>query len=187
MYNVFMDTKDSWIDDFFFGFAKIVIFIPLCIFLFGLYIKYSQKSSTKEMIVIPQISPTVIKKQSLDLEGPLVCKSSSKDASVSAFIKNKQVYGEKTDKIKTQYYLLSGDCLYIWLKGGLVGKKTCGLNKYVSIVSIVFSFQVIDSLDSLIPSEIASYSGDIKSLIKTCKKEQIKNEEVFKIPKNIVF
>lgn len=182
-----MSTKDSWIDEFFFGFAKIIIFIPLIIFLIGLYVKYSYKPSATKTILISQISPTATKQKLLDLDGPLICQYSSKEASISAFIKNKQIYGEKIDKLKTNRYLLVNDCLYIWEKDKLVGKKTCGLGQYLNLISFFSSFQTIDNLEKLIPSEVASYSAEIKNIIKACEKEQIKNEEIFKVPKNVRF
>jgi len=186
--------KINFFDNIFFSFKKIIFIIPVVILFLGLVLKYNKQPPTQEKkLPSPVITKSVTSEVKLDLNGPLVCQYSSSTASISAFIKNKQVYGEKIDK-ETNFYLLKNDCLYSWQKEDYQGKKVCGLSPYLSLMTITSSFGLsnINSFLSLVPNLgvkdfISSNSAEIEGLVKSCKKEEIIDVQIFKIPENILF
>ncbi|MDO8741705.1 MAG: hypothetical protein Q7J11_01005, partial [Candidatus Roizmanbacteria bacterium] len=101
------------------------------------------------------------------------------------FIKNKKILFRN----KLTNYLLNGDCLYSWDEGKLSGEKQCGLSNYVNMAgSYLGSLNINDIVNNnLIKSFIANKNIDLTSVVKSCKREEIKDESIFEIPEKILF
>jgi len=175
-----MEQKDSFLNFFFHSFSKMILLIPVIILGLGLFIKFSSIEQPKKTIINPLINPIDVSKQTFNLDSSMICQYLSKEVTIKAYIKNKRVYAEKVDKSTTNYYLLTGDCLYSWQKKKQTGGKMCGFSDNLnSVIPILSQAKEIES--------ISSRSEEIKELIKSCEKQEIKDEKIFEIPKNVIF
>lgn len=171
-------------DDFFHFVSKVVIIIPFVIVISALVLKFNQKGNYSQKIIpsptvvatkIPVSSPSV----KLNLIGPFVCQINEKEASISAYIKDKKVFVERSEGEKVDYFLLKDDCLYWWEKGKYTGQKICGIGPYLSYFEQFSNFPNLGALGM----------GDfnLTSLLGGCKKEEIKDTKIFKLPNNVLF
>lgn len=167
-------------DDFFSFVSKAVIVIPIVIFILSLFFKFNT-TKTGLMNQVPTIitSTPIVQNNTFkfDLKGPIVCDN--------LFIENKKVLL----KNKSTNYLLSGDCLYFWQEGKLVGGKKCSLSNYINMAENYLGFLNIDDLanNSLIKDKMRSADIDFAKVVKSCKREEIKDKSIFEVPKQVRF
>lgn len=169
--------NNASLDSFFSYVSKAVIIIPIFIFVFSLFFKFNQSKTgliNQAPTAIPTIQNNAFK---FDLKGPLVC-----DA---LFIHDKKILF----KNKLINYLLNGDCLYIWETGKTNGEKKCGLTNYINIGENYLGFLNINDLvnNNLVKDFIKDKNIDVMNVVKSCKKEEIRNGSIFEIPKKVLF
>ncbi len=171
-------------DDFFSFISKAVIIIPIFVLVVSLFFKFNQtKTSTNLSNNLydgqSRLTPTIMKTNSIkfNLTGPIICDN--------LFIQDKKIFL----KNKTINYLLNGDCLYIWETGKFIGEKKCGLTSYVNMAENYLGFLNIDDLinNNLVKDKIKNKDIDLEKIIKSCKRGEIKDKNIFEIPKKIVF
>ena len=178
--------ENNGLDSVFYIASRIIIIVPIAVVIVALILKFNQSPSIKSTpqlipVIIPSKTPVSSPSAKLDLNGPLICHFSSPEATISGYIKNKRIFATISEKNKINYFLVRDDCLYIWEKNIYSGSKKCGMSQYFAI------------LNNLPLNQLANFSNlpikgaDIQNLINTCKKEQIKDENVFVLPKNVVF
>ena len=172
------------LDNFFSFISKAVIIIPIFVLIISLFLKFNQSKTdltNSKTGLINQAPTTISTLQNngfkFDLKGPIVCDN--------LFIKNKKILL----KNKTANYLLNGDCLYIWETGKISGEKKCQLTNYVNMAENYLGLLSVDDLinSNLIQDKIKDKNIDLAKIIKSCKREEIKDETIFKIPKKILF
>lgn len=180
--------------------SRIIAVFAIIILIIGLIIRFNQNKPTiqsfitnqKPTIEIPSeksITETISTSAAeLNLKGPFICNFSSPGATVSAFVKDNNAYGKLEQQTKTTLILLKGDCIYSWASSSIEGEKLCGLSPYISI------FGKMPIANLLGNSQLLSLVGGfginqsmIPSILNSCKKEEINNERVFNLPKNVVF
>ncbi len=168
----------------FFSFiSKAVIIIPIFILIISLFLKFGQSKTglinqTPTKVQTPNLGVSTKNNDfKFDLKGPIVCDS--------LFIKDKKILL----KNKSTNYILNGDCLYIWETGKFNGEKKCGLSSYVSLAETYLDFMSVDDLinNNLIKDKIKNKDIDLWKVIKSCKREEIKDKIIFNVPKNILF
>lgn len=188
--------------------SKGVIIFPIAIVIISLFFKFTAPPS-KNVVGKNVITPTISKEEvdslmdilekkdvdsdKLDLEGPWICDFSSEDASISAYIKDKEIYVKTKRENLADNLLISGDCYYEWQEGILEGKKTCGISSFISIFETMTNFGLI-SYDAIFPyisqlavgDSISTDEADIKRMTDSCEK-QVVEDIVFEIPNNINF
>ena len=171
------NINNSGLDKFFSYVSKAVIIIPIFIFILSLIFKFSQ---TKTSWINP--TPTTIQITQnnaikLDLKGPIICDN--------MFIKDKKILLRN----KLTNYLLNGDCLYIWDRDKINGEKKCGLTNYVNIAENYLGFLNINDLvnNNLVKDFIKDKNIDLMSVVKSCKKGEIKDNSIFGIPGKVLF
>lgn len=165
------------LDSFFSFVSKAVIIIPIFVLIISLFLKFNQSKTgliNQAPTAIPTIQNNAFK---FDLKGPIVC-----DA---LFIKDKKILL----KNKSVNYLLNGDCLYIWEERKINGEKKCGLTNYVNIAENYLGFLNINDLvnNNLVKDFIKDKNIDLTNIVKSCKKEEIKNDSIFEIPGKVLF
>ena len=171
-------------DDFFSFVSKAVIIIPIFILIISLFLRFNQPKIVliNQKTGLVNQTPTKIpitKKNDFkfNLQGPIVCDN--------LFIKNKKILL----KNKTINYLLNGDCLYIWETGKISGEKKCQLTNYVNMAENYLGLLSVDDLinNNLIQDKIKDKNIDLAKIIKSCKREEIKDDYIFKMPTQVVF
>ncbi len=192
-------------DDIFHIISKITIVLPITAIIGAFLIKAGGGTSPKSTALFP--SPTSEKKQvlqmteshsstsaQLNLDGPLVCNYSNSDVVLDAFVKEKKIAFKLEENLKIKNFLYRDDCLYIWDNGNFSGEKICGLGKYVQIADSLMATKLLDFngiLGNLAHfgnlSKSVGSTENLKNLADSCKREEIKNESVFNIPKNVLF
>ena len=185
-----MTDSQSFLDQFFHYASRAIIIIPIVTVVIALILKFNNQDIKKQTIsekILPSVKPTVQTKSSIkiDLQGPFICLFTTKEATISAYIQDKKIFAQNMDENGTKNFLLNGDCLYTWNLNGFSGEKKCGLSQYINTFEVLSSIG-ITNLDS-IASIPATQEAAIKNLISSCKKEEIKNEDIFIIPNNILF
>jgi len=188
-YHFFM--KNKVFDDFFYFFSKIVIFLPLFLIIISLILEFNQKQRhlpsnqnpfSKKMSFLP--SPK-ISKISIDLKGPWQCLLKNDKTSIAAYIKDRKIKIEvKNDKGKS-YFLIENDCLYQWSEDQSSGNKSCGIGPYLNLTESIIKNNSPVFFDSFFRpfKEVNQESSSLKSI---CKKENVE-ENIFKLPKKLLF
>jgi len=186
-------AKIKFLEDFFFSYAKIVFFVPLVIIIIGLFLKLSQNQIEKKDLVLISPTPTTKKlitptgsKIKIDLEGPFVCQINTKEATLSAFIEKQKIFIQFKEKEAVKNYLFSGDCVYSWEEKKYTGEKICGLGQYFSFINNLSSFN-FDLIAKIAGERIPLDDFSINQLLSQCRKEEIIDKEVFKIPSLVIF
>ena len=182
-------------DDFFHVFSRFVIVIPVAAVIIGLIMKFQQNpvvspqaiTVTPTVAVSPSPVPTAVPVQ-IDLTGPWVCQSSSPGATVSAFIKNKQITAKIQNNKQINNIVVNGDCLYYYLQGAYSGEKICGIGQYLNLFNVL-PLNLLDDnmLKSLVPQGLQFNIDSLKKGLDSCRKEVIPDDSVFAVPKNILF
>lgn len=171
-------TDNETLHSFFSFVSKAVLIIPVFIVVVSLFFKFnSPKNLITNNSSIPTVVPTIKSEFKFDLVGPIVCDN--------LFILDKKVL-LKNDKIN---YLLNGDCLYTWETGKTDGQKKCGLSNYISMAENFLGFMSVEDLinNDLIKDKIKNKDIDLAMVLKSCKREVIKDKKIFEIPKKIFF
>lgn len=177
-------------DDFFHIISRLVIVVPILIIIVGIMTKFNRQTvvSPQKIVVLPTVSvspnPTVAQ---IDLTGPWSCKFSSATATVSAFIKDKKIVAKIQNNEQTNNFIINGDCLYSYTQGAYSGEKVCGISTYLNLFNVL-PLNMLDNaqlknLGKNLPLNI----DDLKKGLNSCKKESIKDESVFEVPKNVLF
>lgn len=180
-------TDNESLHNFFSFVSKAVLIIPIFIVIVSLFFKFNQPKQGLDLpagrqvnqipTIIPIISITKTGSIKFDLKGPIVCEN--------LFIQDKKILL----KNKSINYLLNGDCLYSWETNKLVGNKKCGLSSYISLAETYSEFMSVEDLinNDLIKDKIKNKDLDLTSIIKSCKREEIKDKTIFGIPKQVSF
>jgi hypothetical protein len=168
------------LDDFFSFVSKAVIIIPIVVVIISLLLKFSSpKNPITNNFFAPTVIviPTVKQEFKFDLKGPIVCDS--------LFIHDKKILF----KNKSVNYLLNGDCFYNWETGKTNGERRCGLTNYINMAGNYLGFLNLNDLvnNNLIKDFIKDKNINLTSVVKSCKKEKIKDDSIFAIPKKIIF
>lgn len=177
--------------------SKAIIVIPIAVLIIALVMKYNQQPQTKNIFptpakVLPTVKPTT-EKINFDLKGPLICQGKIDEASVSAYIKNKNIKIVIDKDRERENILVAGDCFYNWEKGDFSGKRICGLSSLLSVAETMAGFGgfnagfLFSQLNNFgVNTKIATDQAKIADLVNTCKKEII-DDKVFIVPTNILF
>lgn len=191
--------KDDNLLEIFSVLSKAIIVIPIIIVIAALFFRFNKKHQpTLDYLYKP--SPTITPKPTvisspikLDLKGPFICSGKIEEASASAFIKDKKIKIILQNKKETENILIAGDCFYKWDEGEYTGRRVCGLSPLISMVETLAGFGglnfdlLFDQLNSFnVDNKIATDQAKINELVKSCKKENIK-EEIFEVPAGVLF
>lgn len=169
------------LDNFFSFVSKAIIIIPIIIVIISLFLKFNTVKIPLNINYSITPSPIAQLTQNnsfkFDFKGPIVCDN--------LFIKDKKVLY----KDKTTNYLLNGDCLYIWEEGKNNGEKKCGLSNYISMAENYLGFLDVKDLtnNNLIKNIIKDKNIDLMSVVKSCKRKEIKDDSIFEVPEKILF
>ncbi|OGK18157.1 hypothetical protein A3G67_00855 [Candidatus Roizmanbacteria bacterium RIFCSPLOWO2_12_FULL_40_12] len=179
------------IDRFFYYASRFVIIIPIMTVAFILLFAKNPLEKTQNLSVpAPTESPSVKAQAEFDINESYICKTKSKNSSMTAYIKNKSISAITQEKGKIKHTVFVGDCLYKWQDGQTIGEKTCGLAQYVSIAENLSSMNILTP-DTIIESIEGkggdSTSGEAFSFSKSCKKQEVRDDALFAIPKKITF
>lgn len=189
--------ENKFLDEFFYYSSKIILIIPIIIVILSLIIKFNNKKEegvkreNQLRIVSPKVSPKATidkKKSSFNLNGPLVCQYDNKEASISAYIKDKKIYAKITKKNSKVNLLVNDDCLYYWLEKQYTGEKICGIGQYMNLLVSLPLFDLSSSLfgvngvvDDPLMEEI-----NFNQLFSSCKEKKV-DEAIFQLPQEIIF
>lgn len=185
------------LDDLFHIISRLILIFPIGLIIIALIIKFNQ-SSVNNFQNLPvtltlTLTPTSILISSpsaqLDLTGPLICDFSFPTSTISAYIKDKKIFAVIKEKNEIKNLLFRDDCLYIWKKNDYLGRKKCGLSPYIKMIDKISLKDIKDikyfyqAFGFSLPIDF----NDEKNLIDSCREKEINNEEVFRIPREIVF
>ena len=138
---------------------------------------------------VSPIAKTSTESAVFNLKGPLKCAYSYGEDTITAYVKDFQLYVAMPNKGEKERILLKGDCVYNWDEGEVTGKKMCGVGQYVvmfqslSATGSISPDIIIDSLSKMQPS---GPDIDARKLVNACVKEEV-NESVFALPQSINF
>jgi hypothetical protein len=179
--------------------SKLTIIIPIAVLLIAVGFYFSDSisqtkvlSSLNRLTPTPKVVPTKADSSPVfNLKGPLVCSYATKTASYSARIKNKQIEITSIQDKKQSHFLLKGDCVYMWDISP--GKKICGIGQYVGMFETFSGLGVVNigTIIGMLPQfgvsakSLPDQAG-IEAAMQACKTE-IVADEVFTVPKNILF
>jgi len=130
------------------------------------------------------------KGMNFDLDGPSICQYDSKEASVSAFIKDKHIYANIKTNGKSQEIIVDDDCGYIWVTNKIEGQKICGIGTYIGLYE-QFSSLISSEMISGLLSERSGIAKDlpvdlIGNISKSCVDGAV-GDDAFTVPKDIIF
>lgn len=181
--------------------SRIIVVFAIIILITGLIIRFNQNKPNIQSSVTNQ-KPTIAAAPSvqsttetistsaaeLNLKDSFACNFSSPVGTVSAFVKDGSAFGQIKQQLTMTTILLKGGCLYSWNNTSAAGKKICGLSPYISIVGQIPLANLLGNNQlfknqSMIPINI----NKIPSILNSCKKEEIKNYNIFTLPKNVTF
>lgn len=185
--------ENKFLDDFFYYTSKIILIIPIIIVILALIIKFNDKKKetvkkeNNQILISLKVSPKPTinkKKSSFNLNGPLVCQYNNKEASVSAFIKDKNIYAKVAKKNSEENFLVKEDCLYHWLEKQYTGEKICGIGQYLNLV-VSLPFFDFSSLFGRVNNPLIKELS-FNQLISSCEEKKV-DGEIFQIPQQIIF
>lgn len=193
--------------DWLFYMSRLTVIIPILIIVVAFYLKYTgnQKPNNLAIPITPNITRPVSEdtvkglesllpkkassSASFDLKGPWVCDYAAKDASTSAYVKDKKIYAKFKKGKELENILISGDCFYNWDKGEYTGKKMCGVSSYIDIFDTLQNFNFIDinTLLNYVPElNLGPEIKDLPSVLSHCVKGKVE-DKLFIVPKNVLF
>lgn len=188
------------IHDFFHTFSRIIIVLPFIIIIFAIILKVSKSDTVMTgQSAAPLVTPATImstsqSNASINLQKPSLCSFQTKEASWSAFIRNRMIKVINTNNITTSYYLLKNDCFYTWEKNKYSGEKMCGVGQFVSVgENLVNSGLMSEDMFNIMQSQLKinvplsiQYS-DIQKIISSCKSSSDIPLSQFELPKQVLF
>ncbi len=177
-------------DDFFHIISRFIIVIPIATVIIALIIKFNQPA-----VVSPQkiaVSPTIVSSPSpvvtqIDLTGPWSCQFSSAAATIAAFIKDKKIAAAIQNGKQTNNIIINGDCFYSYMQGAYSGEKVCGISTYLNLFNVLPLNMLDNNLLKNVGFNLPLNINDLKKGLNSCRKEAIKDESIFDVPKNILF
>jgi hypothetical protein len=187
---------DPSIENVFYKISKILIIVPILILALGILLNFKTKNSTAKISALystptPTAPPVTPKANTnFDLKGPYSCSYTDKQATVSAYIQNKEIAinyaeGKKVDTIR-----LKGDCLYKSESGQIFGEKTCNLTKAISLLDNLSQLNLLnaDTVVNMLPGGFFNEKKPdlIQKTLANCYKDTIP-ESTFDLPKNVVY
>lgn len=192
-------AKKNQLDDLFYYASRFVIVFPIIVIILAIVFNSNKENSLnlKSLKNTPtdfNIQPTymVTQEAKIDLKGPYICHFTTRQLSSIAYIKDKKISLTIKELTKISNFILIDDCFYSWSDKNFSGDKVCGLAPYLKIAEGFNIYNLLNnqflvnsipgSKDLLIPKEI-----NIKDFLNSCKKEVINDENVFNLPKNILF
>jgi len=194
--NLAINMKKEDFDSVFFYVAKLTFIIPIAVVLIALLLKFETSNSVRTV----SLTPTPSQKLNIDeyrgkinisIKGPLVCLYNNSSASISAYIKDRQIFTQVTKGEKTDKFLIKDDCFYHWEKDKFSGEKTCGISSFLSTFEMFSQFNLIGLEDLIgIFSEaglpISTNEADASKMVRFCKEENV-DDNTFVVPNNILF
>lgn len=181
--------------------SKLGVYLPSLLLIIALIIVFTapkKEAKTTPQILVqltPTVTPTPAIKINLNLKGPFTCDYEVKGATISAFIKNKQIAADFVEASQESHFIYSKDCLYQWNTVNPNGSKQCGLSTAIDTVDMLSSFGLLDfgSILGMVPTnldgaqkEMSKNTEGIQKFLSTCvKKEPAK--DTFTIPVDRVF
>lgn len=180
--------QENNLNSLFYTLSRAIIVFALMIFVIGLIMRFNQNKPKTQLLTsnnkLTIITPTTTSAMQLNLKGPFVCNFSSKEVTISGYIKDMNAFGQIKKGLKTTNILLRDDCVYFWEETSIVGQKFCGLKPYISMIGNNGSLMGnLLSNQSIFPVK----GMDTQSIVQSCKKKEIQDENVFKVPGNISF
>lgn len=168
------------LDTFFSFVSKAVIIIPIFVLIISLFLKINTPKNSASLLspatptTIPIVQNSTFK---FDLKGPIVCDT--------LFIQDKKIFF----KNKLTNYLLKDDCFYIWETGKFNGERKCNLSNYINMAENYLGFFNINDLvdNNLVKNFIKNKNINVESVVKSCKREVIKDKNIFEIPRQVLF
>ena len=194
----------DFLHNFFYTLSRIILIAPFVIIFGALAIRYQVFNSSnepqpesriaskkKQQTETSTTSLNTVQKKGLDVKNDFICSFFDKEASVSAFKKENNIFIRNKNAKETSNYLVNGDCLFQWKEGSSAGKKTCNIGQYVSIAQTLYSTGLIDidTLINYIPKDVSVASqsaiplAKIKQVIQSCVNREVKEKGKFEIPK----
>ena len=193
------------IHEFFYVASRVVLVVPFVVIFIVLAIRYQVFNSNIEPVVknlssskkVQNIttSSQIIKKEGMDLNKDVICSFFDKEASISAYKKENNIFVRNKTLKEISNYLINGDCLYKWKEGSSTGQKTCNIGRYVSIAQTLYSTGLIDidTLMNYIPKDVSIASQNafplskIKQVIQSCMNKKVEEKNMFNVPKEVRF
>jgi hypothetical protein len=186
--------------------SRFVIIAPVVILILGiltsLYNRYQVSQAQhlqQQYISISQAlsltpNPTTVKPKSikLDLKGPFICQYSENQASLSAFIKNREVAFVSRNATDSSYLVVTGDCVYRWTNSNPKGVKVCEMKTYLDLVEAMAGFgllsvdKAIETFSGMSDLPLATNEALITQFANSCKKQEIVGQP-FTIPQTVTF
>ena len=197
--------NEDFFHHFFHAASRIIFIVPFVVIFVAIAIRYQVFNSNSEPVMknitsskkIQNIttSSQTIKKAGPDLSKDVTCSFLGKEASISAYKKENNIFVRNKTLKETSNYLINGDCLYKWKEGSSMGQKTCGIGQYVSIAQTLYSTGLIDinTLINYIPKDVAVASqsaiplAKIKQVIQSCVNKKVEEKNMFNVPKEVGF
>jgi hypothetical protein len=186
--------------------SRFVMIAPVVILVLGiltsLYNRYqltqAQQLQQQYIKISPSVSltpkPTTVKLNSikLDLKGPFTCQYSENQASLSAFIENREIAFVSRSATESSYMVVSGDCAYRWTDSSTEGLKVCGMKTYLDAAEAMAGFgllsvdKAIETFSGMSDSPLATNEALMTQFANSCKKEAITGQP-FTIPTTVTF
>lgn len=196
--------RNDSIHSFFKSSIPVLYVIPLFIVIAGFSVRYdvfsrntdSGRGTVGENYHTPTPAPVSVESNhnQFRFTDSFACEYENKEATVSAYRRENSLHVSIIGKKETEYYLLSGDCLYNWGKSSRAGVKKCGVGKILGMVDSVLSTGLISlsSVASMVPksavgSDFQTMGINPDLLIRTCKNIRVQDDGIFEVPKKIIF
>lgn len=184
--------SSQFLDEFFYYSSKIILLVPFILIIFGLIIRFNQNNEKniirqeENLIPTPTIvlSPKIKKTTSFNLQGPLFCQLTNKDASISAYIKDKKIFAKVVKKEGQENFLVKEDCLYLWQEGQYTGEKICGIGRYLNLVVGLPFFDFSSALGN--KNNDLFKELNLAQLISSCQAKNIE-DKIFMLPPRVIF
>jgi hypothetical protein len=181
--------------------SKLGVYLPSLLLIIALIIVFTapKKDAKTTPQVLVQLTPTVTPspaiKININLKGPFTCEYVTNTATVSAYIKNKQIVADFVEASQESHFLYKSDCLYQWNSLKPNGIKQCGLSTAVDTVDMLSSFGLLDfgSILGMVPTnldgaqkEMTKNTSGIQKFMETCVKKEPPVEK-FNVPVDRIF
>ncbi len=181
--------------------SRIVIVIPVLILVVVLFMYlgfgyFREKPELQGTIISPE--PTLenlSQVDTLDLSGPYVCTVNDNGMRIDAHIKDYRVHVAFINKTEKEHLVLDGDCLYHW--GGTTNKgvEYCGIDVFMTTLTMLSSSDIMDVetlftlstafIEDEDAQNVANKLADT-NVEEACAKKEF-SDKVFAIPEDVTF